>query len=35
VTKKAFTYQTDESGRFSEGPVPADMAAAVDTARER
>src|SRR5438445_4849876 len=34
VTKKAFTYQTDESGRFSEGPVPADMAAAVDTARE-
>src|SRR6266481_5670122 len=34
VTKKAFTYQTDESGTFAEGPVPADMAAAVDTARE-
>src|SRR5205814_8090090 len=34
VSKKAFTYQTDESGKFVEGPVPADMAAAVDTARE-
>src|SRR5258708_3394569 len=34
VAKKAFTYQTDESGKFVEGPVPADMAAAVDTARE-
>jgi elongation factor G len=34
VTKKAFTYQTDESGKFAEGPVPADMTAAVDTARE-
>ena len=34
VTKKAFVYQTDESGKFAEGPVPADMTAAVDTARE-
>jgi elongation factor G len=34
VTKKAFVYQTDESGTFAEGPVPADMTAAVDTARE-
>src|SRR6266404_1204987 len=34
VTKKAFTYQTDESGKFTEGPVPADMAAALGTARE-
>jgi elongation factor G len=34
VSKKAFIYQSDESGTFSEGPVPADLAAAVDTARE-
>jgi elongation factor G len=34
VTKKAYTYQTDESGKFTEGPVPADMTAAVDAARE-
>src|SRR5262249_31207444 len=34
VTKKAYTFQTDESGKFSEGPVPGDLAGAVDTARE-
>src|SRR5258707_12931005 len=34
VSKKAFLYQTDESGKFAEGPMPADMAAAVNTARE-
>jgi elongation factor G len=34
VTKKAYTFQTDESGKFSEGAVPADMTAAVDAARE-
>jgi elongation factor G len=34
VTKKAYTFQTDESGKFTEGAVPADMAAAVDSARE-
>ena len=34
VTKKAFVYQTDESGKFTEGPVPADLTAAVDAARE-
>jgi elongation factor G len=34
VTKKAFVYQTDESGKFTEGAVPADMAAAVDHARD-
>src|SRR5207245_974429 len=34
VTKKAFVFQTDESGKFAEAPIPADMAAAVDTARE-
>src|SRR5205807_8998238 len=34
VTKKAFTFKTDESGAFSEGPVPADMTGAVDAARE-
>src|SRR6185436_18828311 len=34
VTRKAYTFQTDESGKFTEGPVPSDMAAAVDTARE-
>src|SRR3954463_9675413 len=25
VTRKAFVFQTDESGKFTEGPVPADM----------
>ena len=34
VTRKAYTFQTDESGKFSEGAVPADMTAAVDSARE-
>jgi small GTP-binding protein len=34
VTKKAFVFQTDESGKFSESAVPADLAAAVDAARE-
>jgi elongation factor G len=34
VTRKAYTYQTDGSGKFSEGAVPADMAGAVDAARE-
>src|SRR5215475_1930534 len=34
VTKKAFVFQPDESGKFSEGAIPADMAAAVDIARE-
>jgi elongation factor G len=34
VTKKAYTFQTDESGKFTEGAVPADMTAAVNAARE-
>jgi elongation factor G len=34
VTKKAFTFATDASGRFTEAPVPADMIAAVNHARE-
>src|SRR5258707_864159 len=34
ISKKAFVYQTDESGTFSETAVPADMAASVDSARE-
>ena len=34
VSKKAYTFETNESGKFSEGPIPAAMAAAVDTARE-
>src|SRR4029079_987294 len=34
VTKRAFTFQTDESGKFTEGAVPAEMTAAVDSARE-
>src|SRR5207248_5560293 len=34
VSKKAYTFQTDESGKFTEGPIPGDMTAAVDTARE-
>jgi elongation factor G len=34
VSKKAYTFQTDESGKFTTGDVPADMKAAVDTARE-
>src|SRR5438876_5195282 len=34
VSKKAFLFQTDESGKFSEGAIPGDMTAAVDAARE-
>jgi elongation factor G len=34
VTKKAYVFQTDESGKFTESEVPADMAAAADAARE-
>jgi elongation factor G len=34
VTKKAYVFQTDESGKFTEGAAPADMASAVDAARE-
>src|SRR5437763_3789821 len=34
VSKKAFVFQTDESGKFSEAAVPADMMKAVDEARE-
>jgi elongation factor G len=34
VSRKAFTYQTDASGRFAEGPVPASLTAAVEAARE-
>jgi elongation factor G len=34
VSKKAFVFQTDGTGKFSEGAVPADMASAVDAARE-
>src|SRR4051812_23709231 len=34
VAKKAYVFQTDESGKFAEAPVPAEMAAAVDAARE-
>ncbi len=34
VSKKAFIFKTDESGAFSEAPVPGDMTAAVDLARE-
>src|SRR5262245_27266982 len=34
VTKKAYIYKTDESGKFTEGAIPADMAAAVEAERE-
>src|SRR5262247_1666200 len=34
VSKKAFLFQTDESGKFSEGAIPGEMTAAVDAARE-
>jgi elongation factor G len=34
VSKKAFVFQTDESGKFTTGEIPADMKDAVDTARE-
>jgi elongation factor G len=34
VSRKAFIFQTDESGTFTTGEVPADMKGAVDAARE-
>ncbi len=34
IARKAFIYQTDESGTFTVGDVPADMSAAVEAARE-
>jgi elongation factor G len=34
VSKKAYIFQTDESGKSSEAPVPADMTAAVTSARD-
>ena len=34
VSKKAFIFKTDESGTFAEAPIPADMTAAVESARE-
>jgi len=34
VTKKAYLYQSDESGKFSDGAVPAEMSGEVDSARE-
>ena len=34
VSKKAYIFQADESGKSTEGAVPADMSAAVDSARE-
>ena len=34
IAKKAFIYQTDESGKFTEAAIPGDMTTAVDHARE-
>jgi elongation factor G len=34
VTRKAFVFQTDESGKFKEEAVPADLKDAVESARE-
>jgi elongation factor G len=34
VSRRAFIFQTDESGTFTTGEVPADMKGAVDAARE-
>ncbi|HWW87650.1 MAG TPA: elongation factor G [Vicinamibacterales bacterium] len=34
VARKAFIFQTDESGKFTEGAIPADMSGAVEAARE-
>jgi elongation factor G len=34
IARKAYTYATDESGKFTEGAVPGDMTGAVDAARE-
>ena len=34
VTRKAFVFRTDQSGAFTEEPIPADMTTAVEAARE-
>jgi elongation factor G len=34
ITKKAYLFQADGSGKFAEGAVPGDMTAAVEEARE-
>ena len=34
VTRKAFVFRTDQSGTFTEEPIPADMTTAVEAARE-
>ena len=34
MSMMAYTYQNDGSGKFAEGPIPADMADAANTARE-
>ncbi len=34
MSKKAFVVQTDESGTFTEGPIPAELAASADAARD-
>ncbi|RPH62457.1 MAG: elongation factor G, partial [Acidobacteria bacterium] len=34
VTMKAYTYQGDASGKFTEGPIPADLTAAATAARD-
>jgi elongation factor G len=34
ITRKAFIFQTDESGKFKEEAVPADLTEVVETARE-
>jgi len=34
VTRKAFVFEVNESGKFKEAPIPDDMTAAVDAARE-
>jgi elongation factor G len=34
IARKAFVFKTDGSGTYTEGPVPAEMTEAVDTARE-
>jgi len=34
IGRRAFLFQDGESGKFSEGPVPSEMTAAVDAARE-
>lgn len=34
VTMKAYTYQGDASGKFTEGPIPADLTSAATAARD-